>query len=168
MGRKSRAKRERRNLSPEERQAMLQASVEKKRTPRGKPIPVNDTTFDSVVGNSELPVLVDFWASWCGPCKMIAPVLEQIAAEMKDELRIVKYNTEENKRVAAALNIRSLPSLVLFRDGEVVDVQIGAVPAARLRTWLTKRLAPKKPSLLSRLWSGSDRPDAAPETSTGS
>jgi len=164
MGRKSRAKRERRNFSPEERQAALEVQVAKRSQPRGKPIPVTDATFDSVVGNSDLPVLVDFWASWCGPCRMVAPVLEQIAAEMKDELRIVKYNTEENKRVASALNIRSLPSMVLFRDGEVVDVQIGAVPAPRLRTWLEKRLAPKKPSLLSRLWPGGDKPDATAPT----
>jgi thioredoxin-like negative regulator of GroEL len=109
MGRKSRAKQERRNLAPEARLALVTAAKSKRDAPPDKPVKVTDATFDSVVGNSDLPVLVDFWASWCRPCKMVAPILDQLASEMQGELKIAKYNTEENQRVAQALNIRSLP-----------------------------------------------------------
>ena len=150
MGRKSRAKKERKNLDPEVRRAQAAEAQAAKSAPSGKPLPVTDATFDSTVAGSDVPVLVDFWAPWCGPCKTIAPVLEQLAAEMKGELKIVKYNTQENQRVAGEMNIRSIPTLVLFRDGEVVDVQIGMVPPDRLKKWLEKRLAPKR-SLIGRL-----------------
>ena len=150
MGRKSRAKRERRNLEPEARLALVTAEKSKRAAPTDKPLKVTDATFDSMVGNSDLPVLVDFWASWCRPCKMVAPILDQLASEMQGEIKIVKYNTEENQRVAQALNIRSLPTMVLFKDGEVVDVQIGVTPAPRLRRWLEKRIAPKR-SLFGRI-----------------
>ena len=105
---------------------------------------VTDGNFDRTVLDSEIPVLVDFWASWCAPCKALAPTLEALAEEMEGELLVVKYNTEKNKRVAQAMAIRSLPTMVLFRDGEVVDVQMGAMPAAKLLGWIQKRLAPKR------------------------
>ena len=161
MGRKSRAKRERRNLDPEARLALVTAAKSKRAAPPDKPLKVTDASFDAVVGNSDLPVLVDFWASWCRPCKMVAPILDQLAKEMQGELKIVKYNTEENQRVAQALNIRSLTTMVLFKDGEVIDVQIGVTPAERLRRWIAKRIAPKR-SLLGRLIGRDDetRPSA--------
>jgi len=117
------------------------------------PVKVTDASFDREVLESEIPVLVDFWASWCAPCRALAPSLEQLARDYAGRLKIVKYNTEENRRVAGQMRIRSLPSLVLFKDGEVLDVQLGALPYGRLEAWVRRRLEPKKP-FLQRLFGG--------------
>jgi thioredoxin 1 len=112
---------------------------------------VTDATFDRLVHQSQLPVLVDFWAPWCGPCKAIAPALEAIAEEKKDELRIVKYNTEANSQIASELAIRSIPTIALFKDGEIADVKVGAASKAALASWIDKTLNPQ-PGLLSRIF----------------
>jgi thioredoxin 1 len=92
--------------------------------------------FDSDVLKSGIPVLVDFWAEWCGPCKMIGPILEEAAAHYDGKLRIAKLNVDENATVAAKFNIRSIPTLLLFKQGNVIARKVGAVSQAHLRAFL--------------------------------
>jgi thioredoxin 1 len=101
---------------------------------------VTDATFQAEVIESETPVLVDFWAPWCGPCRVVGPVLEEIASERQD-LRIVKLNTDENPQISAAFEILSIPTMILFRDGQVAKKIIGAYPKRRLEAELEPALA---------------------------
>ena len=89
---------------------------------------ITDITFDKEVLESNKLVLVDFWAAWCGPCKMVAPVIDEIACEYNDILKVVKVNTDENPSTAASYGIRSIPTLLIFNDGHIVDTIIGAIP----------------------------------------
>jgi thioredoxin len=103
-----------------------------------RPITVTDATFASEVLDARgVPILVDYWAEWCGPCRMVAPVLDELAAESQGRYRIAKLNIDENPRTAAQYNIRSIPTMLVFKDGAVVDRIVGAQPkqaiAARLR-----------------------------------
>ena len=97
---------------------------------------VTDDTFDTEVRQSQIPVVVDFWAEWCGPCKQIGPALEEISEEMAGKVKVVKVNVDENMSVAASLNVRGIPALFLFKDGEVVSNKTGAAPKASLQTWI--------------------------------
>ncbi len=101
---------------------------------------VTDSNFQAEVLESETPVLVDFWAPWCGPCRVIAPILEEIAGE-RDDLRIVKLNTDDNPQTAAKYNVMSIPMLLLFKNGQVAHQIIGALPKNRLVQELEPALA---------------------------
>jgi thioredoxin 1 len=101
---------------------------------------VTDTNFQAEVLESEQPVLVDFWAPWCGPCRVVGPVLEEIASE-RDDLRIVKLNVDENQQTAAAFEVLSIPTMILFKNGQVAKKVIGAYPKKRLESELEAELS---------------------------
>ena len=102
--------------------------------------PVTDASFDADVLKSGQPVLVDFWAEWCGPCRMIAPILEQVAAENTGKLKVVKLNVDENPQTPAKFAIRGIPTLILFKDGKPAATQVGAVHKAQLAAFVTPHL----------------------------
>ena len=102
---------------------------------------VTDHNFQAEVIESEVPVLVDFWAPWCGPCRMVAPVVEEIAKERVGALKVVKMNTDENQQTAINFNIMSIPTLILFRNGEPAKTVIGAYPKRKLEAELDPALA---------------------------
>ncbi len=99
-------------------------------------VAVTDSTFDAEVRNSDIPVVVDFWAEWCGPCKMIGPALEELSAEYEGRVKIVKVNVDENPSSPAQMGVRGIPALFLFKHGQVVSNKIGAAPKAALKSWI--------------------------------
>lgn len=101
---------------------------------------VTDATFEQEVLKSDVPVLVDFWAPWCGPCRMIAPLIDQLAEEYAGKLKAVKLNTDESPSVATEYGIRSIPTVMIFKDGQKVDTVIGAVPKSTLTGTVEKYL----------------------------
>lgn len=101
---------------------------------------LTDATFDEVVGSSEKPILVDFWAEWCGPCKMIAPILEELATEQSDKFVIGKLDVDTNVATATKFSVMSIPTLLLFKDGEVVARLVGAKPKGALLQEITQNL----------------------------
>ena len=106
-----------------------------------KPIEVTDNTFEEEVLNSDKLVIVDFWAAWCGPCKMIAPVLDEIAAEYADRVKVAKVDVDANNATAARYSVMSIPSLLFFRNGEVVDQAVGTATKAQVAARLEGALA---------------------------
>ena len=101
---------------------------------------VNDSTFESEVTQSDVPVLVDFWAPWCGPCRMLAPTIDLIATEYEGKAKVVKVNTDEATQVATKLQIASIPTLMIFKGGETVDRMVGALPKDQITSKLDAQL----------------------------
>jgi thioredoxin 1 len=99
-------------------------------------VAVTDATFEAEVVNSDLPVVVDFWAEWCGPCKMIGPVLEELSTELEGKVKIAKVDVDSNPNSAASMGVRGIPALFIFKDGKVVSNRAGAAPKAALQGWI--------------------------------
>ena len=101
---------------------------------------INDAEFDAQVIKSDIPVLVDFWAPWCGPCKMIAPVLDELARDYAGNVKIVNVHVDENQATPAQFGVRSIPTLLLFKDGQLVATQVGALPKGQLAAFINQHI----------------------------
>ncbi|MCW8843085.1 MAG: thioredoxin [Rhodobacteraceae bacterium] len=103
-------------------------------------VAVTDATFEAEVVNSDVPVVVDFWAEWCGPCKMIGPVLEELSTELEGKVKIAKIDVDSNPNSAASMGVRGIPALFIFKDGKVVSNRAGAAPKAALQGWIEESI----------------------------
>jgi len=106
----------------------------------GQPVELNSTNFQQHINRNDVPVVVDFWAPWCGPCKSMAPAFEQASGELSPEVRLAKLNTEEEQTIAGHLNIRSIPTMVLFKNGREVVRQAGALSVADIKSWVKNNI----------------------------
>ncbi|WP_342227884.1 thioredoxin TrxA [Rickettsiella endosymbiont of Rhagonycha lignosa] len=104
-------------------------------------ITLNDTSFEKEVLQASSPILVDFWAEWCGPCKMISPILEELATKYLGKIKIAKLNVDENPNTPAKYGVRGIPTLILFKDGKALETKVGALSKSQLETFLDKHLA---------------------------
>ena len=102
---------------------------------------ISDSSFETEVLNSDKPVLVDYWAEWCGPCKMIAPILDEVSATYQDKLQVAKMNVDENREIPAKFGIRGIPTLMLFKDGQLAATKVGAMSKAQLTAFIDQQLA---------------------------
>ena len=102
---------------------------------------ISDASFESDVLQADKPVLVDYWAEWCGPCKMIAPILDEVSQSYKDKLQIAKMNVDENREIPAKFGIRGIPTLMLFKNGELAATKVGAMSKAQLTAFLDQQLS---------------------------
>ena len=107
-------------------------------------VDAGDSDFDEIADQATLPVLVDVWAPWCGPCRMVTPVLEQLASEMAGQIKLVKVNADEAPRLSQRFEAQAIPTLLVMKNGQVVEKQVGAAPAHVLRTWLHEALDKNK------------------------
>ena len=101
---------------------------------------ITDNNFEEEINNSQVPILVDFWAEWCGPCKQIGPILEDIGEAKKDKVKILKLNVDENPQTPQKFGVRGIPTLMLFKDGKLVDTKVGSLPKNMLESWLDPNL----------------------------
>ena len=95
-------------------------------------VELTDKNFDEIIGKSDKPVMVDFWAAWCGPCRTLAPIVEELSEEFKDTAIVAKVDVDANQEVAANLGIRNIPTIIFFKDGKIVDKKVGVIPKAEL------------------------------------
>jgi thioredoxin 1 len=124
-----------------EAEGQVAAATEKEKQTMAKPADVTDQTFEVEVINADVPTLVDFWAPWCGPCRMVAPIVEELAGEYDGRVKFVKLNTDENPAVSGRYGIRSIPTLLVFKDGEVKGQIVGFRPKSELKNRLDAVLA---------------------------
>ena len=103
-------------------------------------ISVTDDNFETEVLKSSKPILVDFWAEWCGPCKTLTPILEELSLELEKKLQVAKVNLDENQDLASKFSIRSIPTLLLFKDGELIDTKVGLLPKNDLSEWIENKI----------------------------
>ena len=122
-----------------------------------KPTPVSDSSFDAVVLRASEPVLVDFWAEWCGPCKMIAPFLDELATEMAGRVTVAKVNIDENPQTPRKYGVRGIPTMILFKDGQMVERIVGFMPKPQLM----KRLEPHLPASVTPETETAKTPESA-------